>query len=85
MIMKMMSVDIETYSDRDIGDTGAYAYAESPVFSILLIGYMFDNEEEPTVIDLGGIKSVEEATDYIELMYPEFLEALRDPGVVKTA
>ncbi len=85
MIMKMMSVDIETYSDRDIGDTGAYAYAESPVFSILLIGYMFDNEEESTVIDLGGIKSVEEATDYIELMYPEFLEALRDPGVVKTA
>ena len=85
MIMKMMSVDIETYSDRDIGDTGAYAYAESPVFSILLIGYMFGNEEEPTVIDLGGIKSVEEATDYIELMYPEFLEALRDPGVVKTA
>lgn len=85
MLMKMMSVDIETYSDRDIGDTGAYAYAESPVFSILLIGYMFDNEEESTVIDLGGIKSVEEATDYIELMYPEFLEALRDPGVVKTA
>lgn len=85
MIMKMMGVDIETYSDRDIGDTGAYAYAESPVFSILLIGYMFDDEEEPTVIDLGGIKSVEEATDYIELMYPEFLEALRDPGVVKTA
>lgn len=85
MIMKMMSVDIETYSDRDIGDTGAYAYAESPVFSILLIGYMFGNEEEPTVIDLGGIKSVEEATDYIELIYPEFLEALRDPGVVKTA
>lgn len=85
MIMKMMGVDIETYSDRDIGDTGAYAYAESPVFSILLIGYMFDDEEEPTVIDLGGIKSVEEATDYIELMYPEFLEALRDPGIVKTA
>lgn len=85
MLMRMMDVDIETYSDRDIADTGAYAYAESPVFSILLIGYMFDDEEEPTVIDLGGIQSVEEATDYIELMYPEFLEALHDPEVLKTA
>lgn len=85
MLMRLMDIDIETYSDRDIADTGAYAYAESPVFSILLIGYMFDDEEEPTVIDLGGIQSVEEATDYIELMYPEFLEALHDPEVLKTA
>lgn len=85
MLMRLMDIDIETYSDRDIADTGAYAYAESPVFSILLIGYMFDDEKEPTVIDLGGIQSVEEATDYIELMYPEFLEALHDPEVLKTA
>lgn len=85
MLMRIMDVDIETYSDRDIKETGAYAYAESPVFSIMLIGYMFDDEEKPTVIDLGGIKSVEEATDYIELMYPEFLEALHDADVLKTA
>lgn len=85
MLMRIMDVDIETYSDRDIKETGAYAYAESPVFSIMLIGYMFDDEEKPTIIDLGGIKTVEEATDYIELMYPEFLEALHDADVLKTA
>lgn len=83
--MRTLSIDIETYSDRDITETGAYAYAESPAFSILLIGYKFDSEKEPTVIDLGGLETVEAATDYIELMYPEFLEVLKSPDVIKTA
>ena len=82
--MKTLSIDIETYSDRDIAESGAYAYAESPVFSILLIGYKF-GDEEPTVIDLGGLDTVDDATDYIELMHPEFLEALKNPEIIKTA
>lgn len=83
--MRTLAIDLETYSDRDIAEAGAYAYAESPAFSILLIGYKFDSEDEPTVIDLGGMGTVEDATDYIELMYPEFLEALKDPETIKTA
>ena len=83
--MKTLGIDIETYSDRDIADSGAYAYAESPAFSILLISYQFDHEKEPTVVDLGSLETVEEATDYIELMHPELLEALKDPEVIKTA
>ena len=83
--MRRMSIDIETYSDRDIGETGAYAYAESPAFSILLIGYLIDGEQQPVVIDLGECRSPEEAKEYVELMYPEFLEALLDPDVLKTA
>ena len=34
-----LSVDIETYSDVDIGKAGLYKYAESPVFQILLFAY----------------------------------------------
>ena len=83
--MKTLGIDIETYSDRDIAESGAYAYAESPAFSILLIAYKFEEDKEPIVIDLGGTESIEDATDYIELMYPEFLEALKSPDVIKTA
>lgn len=83
--MRKLGIDIETYSDRDITESGAYAYAESPAFSILLIGYKFDEDEEPTVIDLGGLETAEEANDYVELMYPEFLDALKNPDVIKTA
>ena len=41
--MHVMNVDIETYSDVDITKTGAYAYAESPAFEILLIAYKIDD------------------------------------------
>ena len=83
--MRTLAIDIETYSDRDITKTGAYAYAESPEFSILLIGFKFNDDNDVTVIDLGGCESVEDATDYIDLMYPEFLEGIKDPDVLKTA
>lgn len=82
---KRMGVDIETYSDRDIGDCGAYAYAESPEFQILLIGYMFDDESEPTVIDISEFKTKESALEFIKEAYPEFAGAIVDPGVLKTA
>lgn len=34
--MKSLSVDIETYSDRDLTKCGVYKYAESPEFAVLL-------------------------------------------------
>lgn len=37
-----MSVDIETYSDVDIGKAGLYKYAQSPAFAVLLFAYSID-------------------------------------------
>lgn len=36
MMIKEMSIDLETYSDVDIKKSGAYRYVESPEFEILL-------------------------------------------------
>lgn len=41
--MKEMSIDLETYSDIDISKCGAYKYAESEYFEILLFGVSVDN------------------------------------------
>ena len=37
-----LSIDIETYSDQEIGKTGLYRYAQSPAFAILLFAYSLD-------------------------------------------
>ena len=42
MIMKEMSIDLETYSDVNITKCGAYKYAESDEFEILLFGVSVD-------------------------------------------
>lgn len=39
---KHVSIDIETYSDVDIGRAGLYRYAQSPAFDILLIAWTED-------------------------------------------
>ena len=72
-----MGVDLETYSSVDIGKSGVYAYADSPDFEILLIGYTLDNGETVKVIDL--------TSDYNEDDLNEFLQYLNDPTVLKTA
>lgn len=71
--MHVMNVDIETYSDVDIKESGAYAYAESPAFEILLIAYKID-EGPVTVIDLTK-----------ERLHEDFWNALISPDYVKTA
>ena len=38
MEIKNLSLDLETKSSVDIGKAGAYKYAESPDFDILLFG-----------------------------------------------
>ena len=38
--MTNLSIDIETYSSVDIGKAGAYAYAQSPDFEILLFAQL---------------------------------------------
>ena len=41
-MIKEMSIDLETYSDVDISKCGAYKYAESENFAILLFGVSID-------------------------------------------
>ena len=49
---KTLSIDIETYSSVDIGKCGAFKYAESPDFEILLFGYAI-NEGPVQVVDVA--------------------------------
>ena len=55
--MRHISIDIETYSDVDIKGAGAYKYAQSPAFELLLFAYKID--DEPTVVidlfETGGL------------------------------
>ena len=50
--MKNLSIDIETYSSRDLAKCGVYKYAESPDFEILLFGYAKDYGDV-RVVDLA--------------------------------
>ena len=49
--MKVLSIDIETYSEADLNKTGVYRYADDPSFQILLFGYAVDGGDV-RVIDL---------------------------------
>lgn len=40
--IRTISIDTESYSDVDLQKCGAYKYAQSPVFEILLFGYSTD-------------------------------------------
>lgn len=91
----LMNVDIETYSSVDITKAGAYAYAESPDFEILLIGYKID-DGPVKVIDLtemfltysnqthGQITAVVQK-ERLKDDHPEFWNALNSPTCIKTA
>lgn len=73
-MIKELSIDLETYSDVDISKCGAYKYAESDNFEILLFGVSVDNG--PVVVyDLT-------AGDKIPT---EILEALSDENITKWA
>lgn len=72
--MKTLSIDIETYSGADLAEVGVYKYTEDPDFAVLLIGYSFD----------GGPVQVHDCTE--PGCWPrDFLQALTDPAVTKTA
>jgi len=72
--VKTISIDIETYSDVDLGKCGVYRYSESPDSEILLFGYSVDGGPVQ-VIDLASGESIPE----------EILDALTDDTVVKWA
>lgn len=80
--MTTCSIDIETYSSVDI-KLGAYAYAASPDFEILLIAYSFDGGEVK-VMDLTD-KDGDWWPEYTDGPHTDFWTALTDPAVIKTA
>ena len=72
--MKELSIDLETYSDVNITKCGAYKYAESDNFEILLFGVSVDGSPV-RVYDLACGDSVPE----------DILAALSDENVTKWA
>ncbi|MDD7795609.1 DNA polymerase [Clostridium sp. 'White wine YQ'] len=72
--IKTLSLDLETYSDVDLGKCGVYRYAESPSFEVLLFGYAI-NGGEVHIIDLALGEKVPE----------DILNALTDENITKWA
>lgn len=54
--MHHLFIDLETFSDIDIGKAGLYKYAQSPKFQILLFGYSLDGAPV-RVVDLTQPKA----------------------------
>lgn len=69
-----LNIDIETFSDINLIDCGAYKYIDSDNFEILLFAYAF-NDDPVQIVDLV---SGEKLPDKV-------LKALTDPAVVKAA
>ena len=72
--MRELGIDIETYSSNDLPSCGVYRYVEAPDFTILLFAYSVDNAPAVCCDFAMG-----------EELPAEIVDALRDPGVVKTA
>lgn len=72
--MTHLSIDIETYSSVDINKAGAYKYALSPDFEIMLFAYS---------IDFGDVEVVDLAQG--EAIPDSIVAALQDPMVRKHA
>ena len=70
----MITIDIETKSDKDISKCGVYAYTDTPYFDILLFAYSIDGQPVQVVDTANG----EEIPENV-------LAALADENVVKRA
>ena len=70
---KILSIDLETFSDNDIRE-GVYKYSDSPNFEILLCAYAYD-DEPVQVIDLAQGEALPQ----------DFIDALQDPRIEKHA
>jgi DNA polymerase len=72
--MKILSIDIETFSDIDLGKCGVYRYTDSPNFDILLFAYS---------IDEGPVQLIDLASG--EELPKEIVEAILSEDIIKTA
>ena len=74
MRLRVLHLDIETYSSAPLPKCGVYRYCDAPDFEILLLSYAFDDAPVVTVDMACG-----------ESLPDEFLHALEDPTVLKIA
>ena len=72
--INMITIDIETRSDKDISKCGVYAYTDTPYFDILLFAYSIDGQPVQ-VIDTANGEEIPE----------NILAALVDENVIKRA
>lgn len=72
--MRELSIDIETFSSKDLTKCGVYAYTDSNDFEILLFAYAFDNEKVK-IVDLKMGEKIPK----------EIIEALESENIIKTA
>ena len=70
---RVLGIDLETYSDVDLGKCGLYRYVEGD-FHILLFAYAFDD---------GDVRVIDMACG--EQIPREVLIAIDDPQVIKAA
>lgn len=70
----VISIDLETYSDRNLKDCGVYKYVESPKFEILLCSFSVNGEP----VGDYDLASGDELPQF-------FIDALEDPNIIKEA
>jgi len=70
---RVLSIDLETYSDIDLPNCGVYRYVEGD-FHILLFAYAFDDEETKCIDMACG-----------EQLPAEVMDALQDDNIIKSA
>ncbi len=73
MSRRVLSIDLETYSDVDLPNCGVYRYVEGD-FHILLFAYAFDDEETKCIDMACG-----------EQLPAEVVNALHDDSIIKSA
>ena len=73
MSRRVLSIDLETYSDVDLPNCGVYRYVEGD-FHILLFAYAFDDEETKCVDMACG-----------EHLPADVVDALQDDSIIKSA
>ncbi len=70
---RVLSIDLETYSDVDLSTCGVYRYVEGD-FHILLFAYAFD-DEDVSVVDLACGETLPQ----------QVVSAIHDPNIIKAA
>lgn len=69
-----LSVDIETYSETDLRNTGLYPYVADDAHEVLIFAYAY-GDDEPTVVDIACGEKVPD----------QVVKDFYDPTVLKTA
>lgn len=69
-----LSIDIETYSSKDLSDCGVWAYSEAEDFEVLLLAFSYNFSEDVQIVDLTK-----------DPMPESLIKDLQDPKIIKHA